>query len=132
MAERRGLLRGKYLSVVQLKALEILNLLDEVEKLQDRFFQFRLALVSSGQYSAEMVFPEYQEVLGGSKKPKVVEMDDPLASGPDVEYDYSGVEWKGGEAMAEYEQIMSQISSMRSGTVTGDQLTSFPGQGEWR
>lgn len=131
MAERRGLLRGKYLSVVQLKALEILNLLDEVEKLQNQFFQFRLALVSSGQYKPEIVFPEYQEALG-IEKPKVVEMTDPLADSPDVEYNYSEVEWKGSEAKDEYEKLMAKISSMQQGTMTGDQLITYPGQGEWR
>lgn len=130
MAERRGLLRGKYLSPVQLRALEILNFLDEIEKIEGKFLQFRLALVSSGQYDAEKLFPEYSTIMGG--KSKSVEMDDPLADSPDVEYDYTNVEWKGSEAVKEYQDIMSRISELQTGSIKGDQVVTYPGQGEWR
>lgn len=135
MAERRDLLKGRYLSPVQIRALEILNFLDEIEKLKTQYDLFRSALVGSGSYLPKAIWPEYQKLFGEEKQedPQVREMDDVATDDSTAHFDYSNVEWKSpSEGIEEYESLMAKVASLSTGSFTGDTLTKFSGQGEWR
>jgi hypothetical protein len=116
LADRQGLLQGRHISPVQTKALIVLNYLDDIERHKQSDLALRRAFLSSGLADPAKLFPDE---LGGAKK-KSEEVPD----SDDVHYDYSGVNWKsGGEAIAEYEQLMRKIGAVQSGTLTGDMLT---------
>lgn len=105
---------------MQVQALQVLRLLDEVDKQQQKFDMLRAAMVAAGA-PAEKVWPEYKELFGDST---TVEMDDPQASDPNATYDYSEVEWKGSEAKEEYEALMARVADLQKGRINGSALVN--------
>lgn len=119
LAERQGLLTGRHLSPVQVQGIQILRLLDEVDRQQARFDLLRTALVAAGA-PPKGLWPEFKELFGDV----TVEMDDPAASDPNATYDYRDVEWKGiSDAKQEYEDLMAKVSALHKGRISGEALT---------
>lgn len=118
------------MSPVQYKALMILNYLDDIKQHEHDWNALKRAFLSSGMGKPEALFPEQFGTPSDDKE--VQEMaDEP--EGDDVHYDYSGVTWKsGGEAFEEYQQLMSEINSLSTGTLSGDSLATDPEYTEWR
>lgn len=119
LAERQGLLTGRYLSPIQVQGIQVLRLLDEVEKQQTKFDLLRTALVAAGAPPQDM-WPEFKELFGDA----TVEMDDPAADDPNATYDYRDVEWKGiSDAAQEYEDLMVKVAALHTGRINGESLT---------
>lgn len=122
LAERQGLLQGKHISPVQAHALVLLRFLDAKDLRRMRTDAVKAALVSSGAASVRDLWPEWFED----------EDEEPTEEGTEAEeegaaYDYSDVEWKtGGDAISEYERLMSQVSQNSKVTITAESTG-----GEW-
>lgn len=115
LADRQGVLQGRHISPVQSKANIILTYLDDIDRNKGKILALKRAFLSSGLADPAKLFPDE---LGVPKKEVV-----PEADGDDVHYDYSGVTWKsGGDAIAEYEQLMQKIGAAKSGLLTGDMM----------
>lgn len=110
---------GRHLSMVQHKGSIILELIEHrergINKAESDFRRFREAVVASGHPKREVLFPEYfpikEQELGDGAVPA------------DAKVDYSNVEWKmPSNAKDEYETLMAQVASHRSGTFGSDSL----------
>ena len=114
------MLKGKYLSVVQTRALEILAFLDAIEETRDRVFQIKLAMVSAGA-EASALFPEH-----------FLEKKDAPAESPKDEFEGEKVEWLSPSMMdngyEEYQKLLNEVLANKAGTVNGNHMTVTP----WR
>lgn len=122
MADRQGLLRGHHLSLVQHNAGVVLDWMERRAKDKQAFIRVKEALVASGNYYAEKLFPDHFA-------PEVIEMpedlDVELDDGGKAGVDYTDVEWKmPSNAEDEYRALMAQVAKMSTGTVTGDQVST--------
>lgn len=107
-----------------MKALIILNFLDDIEKQRTEILALKRALVSGGMVEPAKLFPDE---LG----PPVKELDE-IQHDQNVKFDYSDVTWKsGGDAFAEYQQLMDQIGAARHGRMSGDALAQRPEWTDW-
>jgi hypothetical protein len=135
LAERQGILRGYRLSPVQSQALQILNLLDEIDKFRRQYDLFRAALTANGNYEPKGLWTEFSKLFQDQPTEEVREETAGPANGdPDnIKFDYSAVEWRTpSEAREEYEDLMKKVAALSTGALNGNQVKTFPGQGEWR
>lgn len=115
LADRQGVLQGRHISPVQSKANIILTYLDDIDRNKGNVLALKHAFLSSGLADPAKLFPDE---LGGPKRKA-----EPAPDSDDVHYDYSEVTWKsGGDAIAEYEQLMQKIGAAQSGILTGDMM----------
>jgi hypothetical protein len=114
---------GKHLSPVQIKALMILNFLEDIRKAEEDIVALKRAYLSSGLAEPSKLFPE-----AFRKAPETVVMpDDPDDEPADAHYDYSEVKWKSGsEAYGEYARLMALVGGGQNGTISGDMVTEAP------
>lgn len=138
LAERQGLMQGLHLSTIQVRGLEILHFLDEIEKVKAKAERFKLALITTGNYDPKSLFPEYAMMFKDDPDQKTVvtkevPIEDTQSYSEDAVWDYSEVEWKSGsDAIDEFNALMEKVGSLKNGKLNGGQVLSFPTQGQWR
>lgn len=121
LAERQGLLTGRHLSPVQMLGLVILNHADTIDRAKGDREALKRSLIANGNFDHEALFPDYF--------PKKTEEFNPEAN---VDYDYSGVDWKSpAEAFDEYQALM-QMLGQKTGVMSGDQVAEEIEWSDWR
>lgn len=135
MAQRQGLLTGRHLSSVQFNAVTILDWIDRLavakRDAESELLTLKAALIArhDDDWRPEELFkdrfgtPTSEESEGGSLD---VENDQGKLG-----VDYSEVEFKGSEAIEEYQELMRQISSVSNGSVSGSEFTFTGNDGGW-
>jgi hypothetical protein len=130
LAQRQGLLTGAGLSHVQFKATQILQWAEDLESGKRMTEQVKLALVSRN----DPVWVPWDLLPDRIAAPTSEHVDADAVGSLDVEteegklgVDYSGVDFKGSEAIEEYEQLMQQIGGLTSGSLSGTDLHADDG-----
>jgi len=129
LAERQGLLTGRFLSLPQTAALVILNHIDEIGKAQAERTALKRALIARKEFSIERMFPDYFPAQS-EKEPA----PDSNGIAPD---DFQHVTWKSPkDDMKEWERL-SRLLGNNKGTLSGDEVVSSenkpePTWTEWR
>lgn len=98
-------MKGRGLSQVQEFGLELLERQDNLRKAEERRLRQRYAMLSSGWYDPQALFPEWFEPQGETLQ---VTEDTPedIFTRDDVDYDYSGVTWQSPSEMDQDELAM--------------------------
>lgn len=123
LAERQGLLLGRHLSPVQGKALEVLRLLDLIEKVEGDWAGIKRAMGATGQWKWAELFPDF---FGQPEKAEEVSFD--TTTSPIV-YD---VEWKSPrDAAQEYDKLMSELARNQNGVLSGADVVNEQSR-DWR
>jgi hypothetical protein len=136
LAQRQGLLVGRHLSDVQFNAVTILDWIDRMDtakkSAEAELLTLRAALVSRADddFRPENLFKDWfptpTDEVGDDSSLDVETEQGKLG------IDYSEVEFKGREAIEEYEELMRQIGSLTTGSVTGSDVQSVSlGSGGW-
>lgn len=116
---------------MQVKALVILNFLDDLKEHEGNIRAIKRAYLSSGLGDPASLFPD--EFSKGEEDKTSEEATQQEKTGEHVIYDYSDVTWKSGtEAYEEYRQLMAQVDAAKSGTLQGDLISNIPQWTDWR
>lgn len=133
MAQRQGLLLGRHLSSVQFNAVTILDWMDRLasakKTAEAELLTLKAALVARGDeaWRPEKLFDEWFPAPTG-EEPETLDVENEQGK---LGVDYSGVEFKGSEAKAEYEELMRQIGAAATGQVNGSEMRFASGDGGW-
>lgn len=116
LADRQGLLQGRRLSQVQHLALQIILMLESIEKTEAKTDRMREALLGSRPELARALYPSYF-----APEPEVVEeSSDVISQDPDTAYDFRKVEWeRPGELQDDDFAMLSKLLGNRDVTVSG-------------
>lgn len=114
--------------MVQEIGLELLVREDNLASGRKEFEDLRLALLASGSRSLDEVYPEYF-----AKKLEVTEdSEEDVLDNPDVDYDYSEVEWLSpSEAEADELALLEQFMGETHVSVSPADLSGPTRPGEW-
>lgn len=108
LAERRGLLTGSNLSIVQVQAVEMLLLIDRREKVKDFAETFRMRLATSHPQFAGDLYPEW-------KKPEVT-------ADPESIEAQKSIVWSVPQSEQEEAELMAWVNSRMSGQISASDL----------
>jgi hypothetical protein len=114
LAERQGLLTGRGLSPVAVKAIYLRLMQDTHDEVEHQDRSLRQAMLGSGHYEFTDLFPD---MATEADSDEAIAAD--LEKGEDTLLDFSQAEYDPEEAAREVEELLSQMSS---GTVTGAEL----------
>ena len=118
LAERQGLLTGRELSPVQVKAVLLCQMMQTVKEYKREDVDLKAALLATGRYEFTDLFPEY-----GSKKMETeADIEDALSSDDAVSYIFPGPgdpAFDPIEAQRLFDRLLGENSS---GTVNGTEL----------
>jgi hypothetical protein len=136
LAQRQGLLTGRHLSDVQANSITILDWIDRLGSIRrdhDReLLIVKAALVSRNEperFMPETLFADWFKAPTDDEVPESLDVENEQGK---LGVDYSGVQFKGSEAMAEYQELMRQLDSMSSGSFSGTELRIAGGEdGGW-
>jgi hypothetical protein len=134
LAQRQGLLVGTGLSYVQFAATQILQWAEDIAAGERTVETIKLALIARNDPMMAQPWELLPErIAAPTNEDESVDAD--TVGSLDVEteegklgVDYSGVDFKGSEAIEEYEQLMRQIGSITTGSFSGAELQ---GDGGW-
>lgn len=125
MAQRQGLLTGVALSPVQFGAAQILQWTEDLAAGRRTTERVKLALIARNDpgWAPWKLLPERIAAPTGES----VDADETGSLDVETEegklgVDYSGVTFKGSEAIDEFEQLMRQIGNTSSGSFSGAEL----------
>lgn len=135
MAQRQGLLTGRHLSDVQFNALIILDWIERLASAKQAAEHELLILKAALTARADEDFRPQTLFKGWFGTPT---SEEPGSDSLDVEndqgklgVDYSEVEFKGSEAIEEYQRLMREIGSQSRGSFSGQELRISGGDGGW-
>lgn len=136
MAQRQGLLTGRHLSDVQANSITILDWIDRLGNIRRdhgrELLIVKAALVSRNEperFMPETLFADWFKAPTDDEVPESLDVENEQGK---LGVDYSGVQFKGSEAMAEYQELMRQLGSMSSGSFSGTELRIAGGEdGGW-
>lgn len=136
MAQRQGLLTGRHLSDVQANSITILDWLDRLggfrRDAERELLIVKAALVARNEperFLPETLFADWFKTPTDDEDPESLDVENEQGK---LGVDYSGVQFKGSEAMAEYHELMRQLGSMTSGSFSGTELRIAGGEdGGW-
>lgn len=134
MAQRQGLLTGRHLSDVQANSITILDWIDRLSTIkrdsERELFLLKAALVSRNEperFLPETLFADWFKAPTVDEDPESLDVETEQGK---LGVDYSGVQFKGSEAMDEYQALMRQLGAMTSGSFSGTELRTG-GDGGW-
>jgi len=136
LAQRQGLLTGRHLTDVQFHATIILDWVDrlgEAKRDHEReYFLLRAALIARHEperFMPETLFADWFKAPTDDEDPESLDVENEQGK---LGVDYSGVQFKGSEAMDDYHELMRQLGSMTSGSFSGSELRIAGGEdGGW-
>lgn len=135
MAQRQGLLTGRHLSDVQFNALIILDWVDRMtsakQVAEHELLILKAALTARGDedFRPQNLFKEWFGTPTSEESPDG-DLDVENDQGK-LGVDYSEVEFKGSEAIEEYQQLMREIGSLSNGSLSGQELRVSGNDGGW-
>jgi hypothetical protein len=136
LAQRQGLLTGRHLSDVQANSIVILDWIDRLggfrRDAERELLIVKAALVARNEperFMPETLFADWFKTPTDDEDPESLDVENEQGK---LGVDYSGVQFKGSEAMAEYQELMRQLGSMTSGSFSGTELRIAGGEdGGW-
>lgn len=113
--------------------LDWMDRLGEAKRDHEReYFLLRAALVARNEperFQPETLFADWFKAPTDDEDPESLDVENEQGK---LGVDYSGVKFKGSEAMDEYQALMSQLSSMQAGSFNGAELRVAGGEdGGW-
>jgi hypothetical protein len=118
---------GRHLSDVQANSITILDWIDRLSSFrregERELLILKAALVARNEperFLPETLFADWFKAPT-DEDPESLDVENDQGK---LGVDYSGVQFKGSEAMAEYQELMRQLGSMTSGSFNGAELRS--------
>lgn len=127
LAQRQGLLVGEDLSYVRFAASKILQWAEDIEHAKTSQERVKLALIARNdpvwlpwKLLPERIPAPMDEKDEKKNFPGSLDVDD--GEGGKLGLDFSEVEFKGSEAIEEYDELMRQLQQYSSGSFSGPEL----------
>jgi hypothetical protein len=117
---------GRHLSDVQANSVTILDWIDRLSSFrregERELLILKAALVARNEperFLPETLFEDWFKGPTVDEDPESLDVENEQGK---LGVDYSGVQFKGSEAMEEYQELMRQLGSMTSGSFSGAEL----------
>jgi hypothetical protein len=136
LAQRQGLLTGRHLSDVQANSITILDWIDRLGSFrrdgEHELLILKAALIARNEperFMPETLFADWFKSPTDDEDPESLDVETQEGK---LGVDYSAVDFKGSEAMDEYQALMRQLGEMTSGSFNGTELRIAGGEdGGW-